>query len=81
MNDLAWTRSPGGTWTLQDYDRELWEQTPIANRTSYRRLSQLPRFGLYLDERLIASVRAESAYVARDLFKHHGLKGDRIKRL
>lgn len=39
----------------------------------------LPAFGLYDENRLVATVRAQDAYAARDLFRKHGLTGRRVR--
>jgi hypothetical protein len=54
---------------------------PPANRRSYMHLSQLPSWWL-LDEnkKLIASVRAEDADVARSIFKRAGHVGKWIRK-
>jgi hypothetical protein len=49
------------------------------NRRSYRRVASLPAYGLYAGERLVATVRAESAEAARDIFRRHGLHGIRVR--
>jgi len=52
------------------------------NRRSYRGLMTLPAFGLYdTANRLVATIRAESAEAARDLFRRHGLRGARVRRI
>ena len=81
MTDLIWERGTGGTWTLQPYEPEAWDNVPVVGRTSYRRLAKLPAFGLFAAGELVATVRAETAIEARDLFKQAGLQGDRVRRL
>jgi hypothetical protein len=57
------------------------------NRRSYRRLAELPAYGLFrASGELVASIRALSAAQARDLFRRAGYgrqaqPGDRIRRL
>lgn len=51
-------------------------------RRLYRRLITLPAWGLYdADGTLVATIRAEDAYVARDLFHVYGCEGVRVRRL
>jgi hypothetical protein len=50
-------------------------------RRLYRRLIGLPAWGLYQGDELVATIRAENAYVARDLFREFGLTGDRVRRM
>lgn len=54
----------------------------MRGRRSYRGLMGLPAYGLY-DEAgaLVATIRAATAFDARDLFRRHGLKGARVKRI
>lgn len=52
-----------------------------SGRRSYRRLAELPAYGLYVGDKLVATVRAESAEVARDIFHRHGLRGLRVRRV
>jgi hypothetical protein len=55
-----------------------------VSRRSYRYLASLPAFGLFAaDGKLVATVRAEDAPAARDVFKAHGYSGDgmRVRRL
>lgn len=52
-----------------------------VRRRRYRHLTSLPAWGLFVGDRIVASIRAEGAYAARDLFKAHGLEGERIRRL
>lgn len=53
---------------------------PVRPRRLYRRLIVLPAFGLYDDDdRLVATIRAENAYVARELFHAYGLEGARVR--
>lgn len=48
----------------------------------YRRLMELPAWGLFDREgRLVASIRAEDAHVARTLFKAHGYSGYRVRKV
>lgn len=53
----------------------------MTNRRSYRGLVSLPAWGLYDGNRIVASVRAETAVAARDLFHKHGLVGKRVRRV
>ena len=53
-------------------------------RHHYGALMHLPAWGLYnADGELVATIRAERAEVARDLFKAHGYEapGGRVKRV
>lgn len=52
-----------------------------TSRFSYRGLSSLPAW-LLVDERdeIVASIRAETAFRARDLFRERGLYGARVVR-
>jgi hypothetical protein len=53
-----------------------------TDRRSYSKLSRLPAFGLYdEDGRLVATIRADSAADARDLFRRHRLSGARVRRV
>lgn len=53
-----------------------------AHRRSYSGLMRLPGWGLYdAAEGLVATVAAESAYEARDVFRRHGMTGVRVRRL
>lgn len=55
---------------------------PVKGRGSYRGLMALPAWGLYdAADGLVATCRAKDAYVARDLFKRHGLEGARVRRV
>jgi hypothetical protein len=40
-----------------------------------------PAWGLYQGDKLVASIRAANIYKARDLFKQHGLQGDRVSKI
>lgn len=52
------------------------------SRRSYTRLMHLPAWGLYdSDDKLVSTVRAESAAVAREIFKKHGKTGLVIRRI
>jgi len=52
------------------------------NRRSYSGLMRLPAYGLYdRDGKLVATIRANSAEEARDIFKRAFLNGDRVRRL
>ena len=42
---------------------------------------RLPAYGLYAGGKLVATVRAAKALDARDVFREHGLTGDRVKRI
>jgi len=48
---------------------------------SYRRLLLHPAYGLYIDNKLVASIRAPDASIAKELFREHGLQGDRVKQI
>jgi metallophosphoesterase superfamily enzyme len=50
-------------------------------RRSYGGLMKLPAWGLYVGDRLVASARAASAYDAQQLFRAHGLEGERVRRI
>lgn len=49
-------------------------------RGSYKQLTSLPAYGLY-EEVLVASIRANSAEEAKELFKKHNLKGDIVHKI
>jgi hypothetical protein len=51
-------------------------------RRSYSGLMSLPAWGLFDGiGALVATVRARTAFDARDLFREHGLQGERVKRI
>lgn len=51
-------------------------------RRSYRNLMALPAWGLYdAAGQIVASVRAESAQAAREIFKREGHVGERVRRI
>jgi hypothetical protein len=52
----------------------------MANRRSYRRLLALPAWLLYEGGKLVASVRAEDAQAAREIFKTHKLDGTHMRK-
>jgi hypothetical protein len=53
----------------------------VTDRHSYSGLSALPAWWLLdADDNLVASIRAESAVAARDLFKREGLQGVRVRK-
>lgn len=49
------------------------------SRRSYSGLSKLPAWGLYVGERIIASVRAKTAEDAEEIFHRHGLTGVEVR--
>src|SRR4051812_28314547 len=51
------------------------------DRRSYRKLMSWPVWGLYGAERLVGTIRAESAQAARVLFIGAGLRGERVRRI
>jgi hypothetical protein len=53
-----------------------------TSRRSYTNLMHKPAIGLY-DEagRLVATIRADTTQDARAIFKAHGLKGARVRRI
>jgi hypothetical protein len=52
----------------------------VTDRSSYSRIIALPSWGLYrANGELVATIRAESAYAARDIFRRHGLEGARVR--
>jgi hypothetical protein len=54
----------------------------MSGRRSYRGLMSKPAWGLFDSRgRIVASVRADTAQLARDLFKTDNLKGERVRRL
>jgi hypothetical protein len=51
-------------------------------RRSYSGLMRLPAYGLYdAQAALVATVRAATASEARDLFRKHGMRGARVRRV
>ena len=53
-----------------------------ADRRSYRGLLAMPAWGLYDSYgMLVASVRAEDAVAARDIFRRSGFSGFRVRRI
>ena len=53
-----------------------------VGRTSYTQIASLPAWGLFdAEDLLVASVRAEDAFCARDLFRQAGLNGKRVRKL
>jgi thioester reductase-like protein len=48
---------------------------------SYRRALQLPAWGLYASEQLVATVRADNAEAARQKFKKADMSGERVKKI
>jgi hypothetical protein len=43
---------------------------------------RLPVYGLYrTEEKLVATIRAEDAPTAKEIFKKHNLKGDIVRRV
>jgi hypothetical protein len=72
--------------SLDDHHPAGTVATPMADvtrrRFSYSALSRLPVFGLYdWRGKLVATIRAADPYEARDLFRAHGLEGERVRRL
>jgi len=53
----------------------------MKSRRSYRRLMSLPVWALFDRQKLVATVRAEDASEARQLFKDEGMKGTWLRKL
>jgi hypothetical protein len=51
----------------------------MKQRTSYLHLMAHPAWGLYAGSHLVASVRADNAHDARDIFHAHNLEGERVR--
>jgi hypothetical protein len=68
----------GKTWAGCERRKCGWQ---TEGRRSYRKLMAWPVWGLYDDEGLRATIRAESAQAARVLFIGSALSGTRVRRI